>query len=164
MAGWRAARGRRHHPPAGRHRAERDRRAARSLGGAVDPTLRTLDATSFAQEQLWAFRRLLEEKSAARPLLLAIDDMHRAGEKTVELLAELMARVVDVPVMLVLAGRPTGEWLGHFPSASTVRVSPLGRGDATALANALVPERPLGPSAAAALVDRAGGNPLYVAS
>jgi tetratricopeptide (TPR) repeat protein len=111
---------------------------------------------------LWAFRRLLEAKSAERPLLLAIDDMHRAGEKTIELLAELMARVTEVPVMLVLAGRPDGEWLGHFPSASTVRVTPLGRGDATALANALVPERPLGPSAAAALVDRAGGNPLYV--
>ena len=40
-----------------------------------------------------------------------------------------MARVIEVPVMLVLAGRPQGEWLGHFPSASTVRVSPLGRGD-----------------------------------
>ena len=135
---------------------------ARSLGGAVDPALRTLDATALAQEQLWAFRRLLEAKSAARPLLIAIDDMHRAGDKMIELLAELMARVTDVPVMLVLAGRPSGEWLGHFPSASTVRVSPLGRDEATALANALVPERPLGPSAAAALVDRAGGNPLYV--
>jgi tetratricopeptide (TPR) repeat protein len=135
---------------------------ARSMGGAVDPVLRTLDAAALAQEQLWAFRRLLEAKSAERPLLLAIDDMHRAGDKMIELLAELMARVIEVPVMLVLAGRPNGEWLGHFPSASTVRVSPLGRGDATALANALVPERPLGPSAAAALVDRAGGNPLYV--
>jgi class 3 adenylate cyclase/tetratricopeptide (TPR) repeat protein len=135
---------------------------ARSMGGAVDPVLRTLDATAIAQEQLWAFRRLLEAKSAERPLLIAIDDMHRAGDKMIEFLAELMARVIEVPVMLVLAGRPHGEWLGHFPSASTVRVSPLGRGDATALANALVPERPLGPSAAAALVDRAGGNPLYV--
>jgi tetratricopeptide (TPR) repeat protein len=64
--------------------------------------------------------------------------------------------------MLWLAGRPSGEWLGRFPVASTVRVSPLGRGDATALANALIPERPLGPAAAATLVDRAGGNPLYV--
>jgi predicted ATPase len=96
---------------------------ARSMGGAVDPALRTLDATALAQEQLWAFRRLLEAKSAERPLLLAIDDMHRAGDKMIELLAELMARVIEVPVMLVLAGRPQGEWLGHFPSASTVRVA-----------------------------------------
>ena len=71
--------------------------------------------------------------------------MHRAGDKMLELLAELMARVIDVPVMLVLAGRPDGEWLGRFPGASTVRVSPLGRGDATALADALLPERPWGP-------------------
>jgi class 3 adenylate cyclase len=135
---------------------------ARSMGGALDPALRTLDTASLAHEQLWAFRRLLEAKSAERPLLIAIDDMHRAGTRMIDLLSELMARVFEMPVMLVLAGRPEGEWLSRFPSASTVRVSPLGRGDATALANALVPDRPLGPSAAAALVDRAGGNPLYV--
>jgi class 3 adenylate cyclase/tetratricopeptide (TPR) repeat protein len=133
-----------------------------SMGGAIDPALRTLDTASLAHEQLWAFRRLLAAKSAEHSVLVAIDDMHRADGKMLDLLGELMARVVEVPVMLLLAGRSDGEWLSRFPAASTVRVSPLGRGEATALANALVAERPLGPAAAATLVDRTGGNPLYV--
>jgi class 3 adenylate cyclase/tetratricopeptide (TPR) repeat protein len=133
-----------------------------SMGGAVDPALRGLDTTALAHEQLWAFRRLLAAKSAEHSVLVVIDDMHRADPKMLDLLGELMARVVEVPVMLLLAGRPDGEWLARFPAASTVRVSPLGRSEATALANALVAERPLGPAAAATLVDRTGGNPLYV--
>ena len=41
---------------------------AQSMGGAIDPRLRTLDAAALAHEQLWAFRRLLEAKSTEHSL------------------------------------------------------------------------------------------------
>src|SRR5207302_8600362 len=72
-------------------------------------------------------------------------------------------RLAEVPAMLVLAGRPdTGEWLTRFPSATTVRLGPLGRADALALVDALVCDRPPDEATAAALVDETGGNPLYL--
>lgn len=135
----------------------------RSITGELHPSLRAIDPAAIQNEQLWAFRRLVESKAAERPILLVIDDIHRAGDKTIELLGELVQRVVDVPLLLVLVGRPEpSEWLTQFPSATTVRLGPLGPVDAEALASALLPDAPLSDDAAAALVQRAGGNPLYV--
>ena len=65
--------------------------------------------------------------------------------------------------MMVLVGRPEGdEWLRRFPAATTVRLGPMPRTDAMALANALVPDRPLGVEAGATLATAAGGNPLFL--
>src|SRR5439155_4329429 len=57
-------------------------------------------------------------------------------------------------------GRPDStDWLARFPLASTLRLSPLGREDALALAEAMCPTLPPG---AHLLVDRSAGNPLYL--
>ena len=135
----------------------------RSIAGDLDPSLRAIDPSGMPKEQLWAFTRLIQEKGAARPLLLIIDDMHRGGERALELLGELTTRLVDVPLLLVLSGRTEpGEWLGRFPAATTVRVEPLSHADAVVLAQSFVCDKPLDPEAARFLVDRARGNPLYL--
>ena len=95
-----------------------DRRALKSVAGEVDPSLHELDPEAFRQEQLWAFRRYLETKAAEQPILIVIDDIHRSGEETLNLLAELMARVVEIPVLLALSGRPEP---GDGSSASPAR-------------------------------------------
>jgi class 3 adenylate cyclase len=134
-----------------------------AFGGDIDPTLRSLDHSAMQAEQAWAFRKLLLEKAEDQPLVIVIDDIHRSGDQTLEVLQKLATRVVEVPLLLVLAGRPEpGDWLSSFPSATTVRLSPLGTNDARALADALVPDLPLGAEAAASLVERSGGNPLYL--
>src|SRR5205085_5916715 len=110
----------------------------KSVAGEVDPSLHDLDPESFRQEQLWAFRRYLESKAAEQPILIVIDDIHRSGDETLELLGALMARVVDVPVMLALVGRPEpGDWLVRFPGSTTVRLAPLSPTDSEALVTAL---------------------------
>src|SRR5205823_3061210 len=53
-------------------------------------------------------------------------------------------------------------WLASFPSATVMRLNPLGSTDAVELANALSCEGQLAPEAAAALAGRAGGNPLHL--
>ncbi len=135
----------------------------RSISGDLDPSLESIDPQGLELEQVWAVRRVLEDKAADRPLLAVVDDVHRSGQRSLQLLAEVASRPVDAPVLTLLVGRSEpGDWLRHFPSATTVRLTPLARSDATALACALVADKPLAPDAAAFLVERAGGNPLYL--
>ena len=135
----------------------------RSIAGELHPSLRGIDPVAFQKEQAWAFRRLVETKAADRPLLVVIDDIHRSGDKVLDLLGEMFRRVVEVPVLLVLVGRPEpNEWLARFPAATTVRLGPIAPSDAIALADALLPDAPLDREAALSLARQAGGNPLAV--
>jgi class 3 adenylate cyclase/tetratricopeptide (TPR) repeat protein len=135
----------------------------RSIAGELDPSLQAIDPAGMAQEQLWAFVRLLQEKGAHRALLLIIDDMHHSGERALELLSELAGRLSNVALLTVLTGRTEpGDWMTRFPAATTVRLAPLSRSDAAMLADAFVCDKPLTPEAAEFLVDRSSGNPLYL--
>jgi len=135
----------------------------RSIAGELHPSLRGIDPAAFQKEQAWAFRRLVEAKAADRPLLVVIDDIHRSGDKVLDLLGEMFKRGIEVPVLLVLVGRPEpNEWLARFPAATTVRLGPIAPSDAIALADALLPDAPLDREAAASLARQAGGNPLAV--
>jgi len=133
----------------------------KSVAGELDPSLRDLDPDAFRQEQLWAYRRYLESKAAEQPVLIVIDDIHRSGEETLELLGALMARVVEVPVMLALAGRPD-DWMVRFPGSTTVRLAPLSPADSEALVNAILPAGAEPGEMAMSLVERGTGNPLYL--
>jgi class 3 adenylate cyclase/tetratricopeptide (TPR) repeat protein len=135
----------------------------RSASGNVESSLSSVDPGSLRQEQLWAFRRLLHEKSDGGPVLVVIDDMHRSGDQTLELLSELAGRVDDVPLLTVLVGRSEPvEWLGRFHGATRLPLGPLSREDSAALASSFVSEKPLSASTVDFLVDRANGNPLYL--
>jgi class 3 adenylate cyclase/tetratricopeptide (TPR) repeat protein len=135
----------------------------RSIVGELDESLKAIDPAGIHQEQLWALGRLLQEKAAQKPVLILIDDMHRSGDRTLEVLGELAGRLQNVAVLTVLAGRTEpAHWLSWFPAATTVRLGPLSRADALTLTDGFACDRPLTPEAAAFLVDRAGGNPLYL--
>jgi class 3 adenylate cyclase/tetratricopeptide (TPR) repeat protein len=134
-----------------------------SLAGKPDESLKGIDPAGLQKEQLWGFIRLLEEKSLDRPLALLFDDMHRSAETTLDLMSDLSGRIERLPVLIVLAGRSEpGTWLSRFPAATTVRLGPLGYHVAVELAAALVCDKPLAPETADFLVERSGGNPLYL--
>jgi tetratricopeptide (TPR) repeat protein len=135
----------------------------RSLVGPAEQSLQAIDPAGLQQEQLWALARLLEEKSTERPLIIILDDMHRSTETTLDILAGLSARLGRAPLLLLLVGRTEpGDWMVRLPSARTVRLAPLAAKDAADLAAALVCDKPLAPEAVDFLVERAGGNPLYM--
>jgi class 3 adenylate cyclase/tetratricopeptide (TPR) repeat protein len=133
-----------------------------SLAGAAVPALATLDADALEQEQLHAFRHLIEHHAALRPILVLIDEVQRANDRTLRFLADLIVRT-DAPVLLVLAGRPEpADWLLRFPHTTRLRLEPLGPEESAELATSLVPEGRLSPAAAAVLAERGAGNPLHL--
>jgi class 3 adenylate cyclase/tetratricopeptide (TPR) repeat protein len=135
----------------------------RSVGGDVDPSLKSIDPAGMPQEQLWAFVQLLQEKARQGPLLLTIDDMHHSDDRTLELMSEVASRLSEVSVLLVLAGRnEPGDWLARFPDATSVRLAPLRRSHAAVLAGEFVPDMRLAAEATEFLAERSSGNPLYL--
>ena len=130
---------------------------ALSLTGEVHASLRDMDANALRQEGLWALRRLAEVRSAVRPILVLIEDAHVASA-SLDLLTAFVARTVDLPVLLVFAGRAEGQWLSSFPTASTVRLSPLSMDDAALLAAAWRPA----PLMSDQLLKMSAGNPLFL--
>lgn len=135
----------------------------RSVAGEIDPSLGGIDPAGMLTEQLWGFVRLMREKALTSPILMMLDDMHHGDERTLEIVSEVAARLGDVPILMLLAGRNTpSAWMSRFPEAISVRLAPLARTDAMCLARALVPERELSGEAAEFLAERANGNPLYL--
>jgi class 3 adenylate cyclase/tetratricopeptide (TPR) repeat protein len=135
----------------------------RSLAGELDESLQSIDPAGMHQEQLWALGRLLHEKGTERPLMILVDDMHRSGDQMLKVLGELSGRLNNVALLTVLAGRTEpGDWLAAFPAATTVRLGPLSRPDAVELVSGFVCGKELSSEAAGFLVERAGGNPLYL--
>jgi DNA-binding NarL/FixJ family response regulator len=53
-----------------------------------------------------AVRRLTEELAHERPVVLALDDLHWADQASIELIAHLLRRRPDAPLLLCLAYRP----------------------------------------------------------
>ncbi len=134
-----------------------------SLAGRADESLRAIDPVDLQKEQVWGVVRFLEQKSAEQPLVVILDDMHRAVATSLNILSELSTRLPRSPILLILVGRTEpGDWLARFPAATTLRLASLGKGDAASLAGAFAGEKPLAPEAASFLVERAGGNPLYL--
>ncbi|HEV2786331.1 MAG TPA: AAA family ATPase, partial [Solirubrobacteraceae bacterium] len=106
-----------------------------------------------------AMRGLLALLATDRPLVLVLDDLHWSDQASIDLVAALLRRTTDAPVLLALAFRP-----GQAPAALTaalatpavqrIALQQLSEHDAVAL---------LGEAAGArAIYRRAGGNPFYL--
>lgn len=104
--------------------------------------------------------------SAARPLLITVDDAHWADPSSLRFLVYLSRRIADLPIALVVATRPPAEHTGPLAllsvSRQAERVLPKGLSP-EALAE-LVAARGVPPAWAVvtALHEASGGNPFLV--
>ena len=108
-----------------------------------------------------AARELLELLARDRPLVVVLDDLHWGDEASIELLATLLRRGADAPVLLALAFRPgqaPARLSAALATSSALRISlePLTEAQATALL------ADVDPGTAAAMYRHGGGNPLYL--
>jgi class 3 adenylate cyclase/tetratricopeptide (TPR) repeat protein len=127
------------------------------------------DTEAFGQqraESFAAWRRFFEALAEERPLVLVFEDLHWADEGLLEFIDHLIDWAVDVPILVVCTARPElltlcPDWGGGKPNAATVSLSPLSDDQTARLLAALLERSVLPAETQTALLQRAGGNPLY---
>ncbi|MFC9331190.1 BTAD domain-containing putative transcriptional regulator [Kitasatospora sp. NPDC057015] len=132
-------------------------------------------------EDVWrATRVLLEETAAASPLLLVLEDLHRADDVLLDFVDEFTEELGPVPLLVVVTARPEllwrrSAWSGGKRDATTVSLTALSDAGTAQLLQALATRHGLSgtgadsPTAPATwdpvsrpgLITRIGGNPFF---
>jgi len=164
--------------PAGWAWAEALRQLARTAPPAEPQTLATLltDAPPRDDDAAAARFRLhravggyLESVSRAAPLLVVLDDLHRADGETLAILADVTADLAASRILMLATYRPAeaGEQLSGCLAALAAReparvtLGGLGAAAAGELIRATC-TRPVDGATARAIAERAGGNPFFI--
>src|SRR5207248_2558646 len=113
-----------------------------------------------------AWRRYLEALAEQRPLVLVFEDLHWADETLLDFVDELVDWLTDVPLLVTGTARPElierrPNWGGGKLNATTLALAPLSEEQTARLLARLLDRPLLEADAQQALLERAGGNPLY---
>ncbi len=128
-----------------------------------------IEATSTAErEELFtAWRRFLELIAEDDPTVLVFEDLHWADEAMLAFLEHLADRAEGVPLLVI--GTARTELFERHPvyaaglrNANTINLSPLSPEETARLVSALLQTTVLPAELQQPILDRAGGNPLYV--
>lgn len=136
-------------------------RLAPLVGGSSESGAAADRPESFA-----SWMRFIRAMAADRPLVLVIEDLHWADRALIEFLEELVEKRLDASILVVCSARPElverrpGWGRGKTP-ASTLPLAPLHPSEVARLIEARLPALALDASTKQALLERAGGNPLY---
>jgi tetratricopeptide (TPR) repeat protein len=117
-------------------------------------------------EAFAAWRRFFEAIAEERPLVLVFEDLHWADEGLLDFVDHLIDWAGGVPILVVCTARPElltrrAGWGGGKPNAVTLSLSPLDDEQTARLLAALLERSVLPAETQSALLQRAGGNPLY---
>jgi class 3 adenylate cyclase/tetratricopeptide (TPR) repeat protein len=117
-------------------------------------------------EAFAAWRRFFESMAEERPLVLVFDDLHWADDGLLDFVDHLVDWAGGVPILVVGTARPEllsrrSGWGGGKPNALTLSLSPLDNDQTARLVSALLDRSVLPVETQTALLQRAGGNPLY---
>ena len=117
-------------------------------------------------EAFSAWRRFLEGLTEQRPLVLVFEDLHWADEALLDFVDELVDWVTDVPLLVVATARPEllerrPGWAGGKLNATTLALAPLTNEETAQLLGSVLGRPVLPAETQTALLERAGGNPLY---
>jgi class 3 adenylate cyclase/predicted ATPase len=118
------------------------------------------------QESFTAWRRFFEVLAAARGTVLVFEDLHWADEALLAFLEYQAEWSQGVPLLVLCAARPElyerrPAWGAGLRSAQMINLSPLSDQETGELVSHLVSSVVLGEELERAIVERAGGNPLY---
>jgi class 3 adenylate cyclase len=131
-------------------------RAARAMGSDEAADAPAADGAALARQLVQEMR----EASDAAPLLLVLDDLHRASPLAQSLAQKMATRLGSLRVALLLAAEPE---MPAEPGLELVELPPLEPEEVEELARHLREGRPLEPELVEPLTQHSGGNPLHVA-
>ena len=130
--------------------------------------LQALESSAAAprEESFTAWRRFLEAVAERSPLVLVFEDLHWADQAMLEFLDHLVDWATGVPLMVVCTARPelyelAPGWGGGKRNSNTISLSPLTDSETAQLISGLLSQAVLPAGVHSALLERAGGNPLY---
>ena len=117
-------------------------------------------------EAFAAWREFLERIAEEGPLVLVFEDLHWADEGLLDFVDHLADWARGVPLLIVCSARPElldrrPGWGGGKLNAQTLALAPLADADSARLIGELIGQALLPAETQAALLERAGGNPLY---
>jgi class 3 adenylate cyclase/tetratricopeptide (TPR) repeat protein len=118
------------------------------------------------EESFTAWRRCLESWADRREMVLVFEDLHWADEALLVFLEHLADWSQGVPLLLVCTARPElyeqhPAWAAGLRNATTINLAPLTDEETARLIAALLEQAVLSVETQQALIERAGGNPLY---
>jgi class 3 adenylate cyclase/tetratricopeptide (TPR) repeat protein len=113
-----------------------------------------------------AWRRFLEAIAWKAPLVLAFEDLHWADDAMLEFVEHVADWSTGMPLLIVCTARPElyehrPGWGGGKRNSTTASLTPLTTDETARLIAALLARAVLPVETQAALLERAGGNPLY---
>jgi class 3 adenylate cyclase/tetratricopeptide (TPR) repeat protein len=118
------------------------------------------------EESFAAWRRVLESWADARETVLVFEDLHWADEALLVFLEHLADWAQGVPLLLLCTARPElyerdASWAAGLRNATTINLAPLTDQETAHLISTLLERAVLPAETQQALLERAGGNPLY---
>jgi tetratricopeptide (TPR) repeat protein len=118
------------------------------------------------EESFAAWRRFLEALADSQPVVLVFEDLHWANDALLDFVDTLPDRVTGVPLVVLCSARPEllerrPGWGGGKRNATTVSLAPLSDEDTARLLAGLLETPVLPAEQQTALLQRAGGNPLF---
>jgi class 3 adenylate cyclase/tetratricopeptide (TPR) repeat protein len=118
------------------------------------------------EESFTAWRRFLEQLAGDRPAVLVFEDLHWADPALLAFLQHLADWAEGVPLLVLCTARPElheqhATWAAGLRNAHTINLAPLTDEETARLVSSLLERAVLPAETQHALLERAGGNPLY---
>jgi class 3 adenylate cyclase/tetratricopeptide (TPR) repeat protein len=141
--------------------------AVADLLGLATGVLEAVHGERSQQEISWAAREWAQLMAQTQPLILVFEDIHWAEEPLLELIEHMTSWVRDGSLMIMCLARPElldvrSDWGGGRVRATAVELEPLGAADSEVLIEALAEDGTISPTTKRALLDKTGGNPLFL--
>lgn len=125
------------------------------------------EAGAERSELFAAWLRFFEALAARNPLILVVEDLHWADEAVLEFVTHILDWAQESPILILCTARPElfskrPDWGGGKRDAVTIGLSPLSDVETVELVTSLSQRPLMDAGLQRALVERSGGNPLYV--
>jgi len=122
--------------------------------------------TAERNEAFTAWRRFLEAVASRNPFVVVIEDLHWADSALLDFIDDLVEWSTGVPILVVCTARPElyerrPGWGAGLRNHTSIALSPLTDAETAQLISALLSQTVLPAEVHSALLERAGGNPLY---
>jgi predicted ATPase/class 3 adenylate cyclase len=141
--------------------------AVAELIGLATGVLEAVHGERSQQEISWAAREWAQLMSQTQPLILVFEDIHWAEEPLLELIEHMTAWVRDGSLMIVCLARPElldvrSDWGGGRVRATAIELEPLTAADSETLIEALSDDGAVSQEGRRRLLEKTGGNPLFL--